>query len=435
MKHIKFSIIFLLFHNFSYSQISISKNLPNKYYSNFLKSITGRYDEVDVKMGYAKGTGEVHLGNFYNLKSTPTNAFSFLIFVLGKRDNQFGTITNIKVETENLTDFLFRLDWKNNRTDQGTISGEIQLFYSLSKNKYATFFINDGSSVFEIFWHSKLDQKQNDSLKSILNVLFKDFEKDIKDFEKAKKNKELKLSLENEKIKEKEKFAKIGNPIIIGNLQIAGKDAEGKWGLYLMDFDRAKDLAIELGDGWRLPTNLELNILFKNKIKIGGFENDYYWSSNEDGVTKNGLKGMVKHFKNGGFFQCSESVKNRLRLVRDYDDATNRDGDIVGTNDIIGKPFKIGNLEVEKIDFPKQMIWEEAKKACENLGRGWRLPTREELNTLYLNKEKIGGFADYYYWSSKELEDYAFYQNFKDGDQNYYRKYNTFYVRAVRTIK
>jgi len=86
---------------------------------------------------------------------------------------------------------------------------------------------------------------------------------------------------------------------------------------------------------------------------------------------------------------------NDIQKIPDYiaseDDATNSDGDII---DFIGKPIKIENLEVTQNDFPKQMNLNEAKIACKRLGSGWRLPTKEELNTLYLSKNKIGGFAD-----------------------------------------
>jgi hypothetical protein len=46
------------------------------------------------------------------------------------------------------------------------------------------------------------------------------------------------------------------------------------------------------------------------------------------------------------------------------------------------------------------MNWNDAEKACEILGDGWRLPTIEQLNILYQNKVAIGGFASDFYWSS-----------------------------------
>lgn len=79
--------------------------------------------------------------------------------------------------------------------------------------------------------------------------------------------------------------------------------------------------------------------------------------------------------------------------------------------------------------------WEDAKKVCEDLGDGWRLPTREELHLMWLNKDSIGGFAAADYWSSSEFYSYfAWYQNFNNGDQHNYGKNDTFYVRAVRDL-
>ena len=96
---------------------------------------------------------------------------------------------------------------------------------------------------------------------------------------------------------------------------------------------------------------------------------------------------------------------------------------------------KIGNLEVMTEDLG-EMKWEEAKKACKNLGDGWRLPSKDELNLLYENKEKIGGFAKRYYWSSTEYGDNkAWRQTFNSGYANEgYGKNFTYFVRAVRTL-
>ena len=102
---------------------------------------------------------------------------------------------------------------------------------------------------------------------------------------------------------------------------------------------------------------------------------------------------------------------------------------------IIGKPIRIGSIEVAQNDFPKTMIWNDAVKACTDLGNGWKLPTKYELNLMYLNKDKIGGFASKYYWSSTELDsNFVWYFNFGDGTADKDYKNTTYYVRAVRAF-
>ena len=104
-------------------------------------------------------------------------------------------------------------------------------------------------------------------------------------------------------------------------------------------------------------------------------------------------------------------------------------------SEIIGVPIKIGDIEVAQHDFPNEMTWDEAKKECESLGSGWRLPNEDELNTLYQNKDKIGGFANNLYWSSTGVVSYyAWFQNFNDGSQYDSDKNDTYYVRAIRAF-
>jgi hypothetical protein len=106
------------------------------------------------------------------------------------------------------------------------------------------------------------------------------------------------------------------------------------------------------------------------------------------------------------------------------------------SNPIIGKTIKIGNLEVAEKDFPEAMSWEDAKKECENLGTGWRLPSIEELTLLYKNKSKIGNFKNNSYWDIDEYENNLIkIMNFDNGFYLLSEKYSSHYVRAVRTIK
>jgi hypothetical protein len=65
----------------------------------------------------------------------------------------------------------------------------------------------------------------------------------------------------------------------------------------------------------------------------------------------------------------------------------------------------------------------------------WYLPSKDELNKLYLNRVAIGGFATASYWSSSENDaDYAWLQIFDSGAQLDYDKYAALRVRAVRAF-
>lgn len=64
----------------------------------------------------------------------------------------------------------------------------------------------------------------------------------------------------------------------------------------------------------------------------------------------------------------------------------------------------------------------------------WYLPSKDELNKLYINSSAIGGFEDRYFWSSSELDaTYAHSQYFLNGVQQYSAK-GQGYIRAVRSF-
>jgi len=82
-----------------------------------------------------------------------------------------------------------------------------------------------------------------------------------------------------------------------------------------------------------------------------------------------------------------------------------------------------------------EMSWADAKKACADLGDGWRLPNRIELLHMCNNQDKLGGFASSYYWSSTEFGfNLAWGQYFTNGLQYYSNKHSNYYVRAVRDV-
>lgn len=81
-----------------------------------------------------------------------------------------------------------------------------------------------------------------------------------------------------------------------------------------------------------------------------------------------------------------------------------------------------------------------AAQLCNDLTEGgytdWFLPSKDELNKLFLNRLAIGGFvAPYSYWSSSEYSrPFVWCQSFNMGLQTPGGKLETFRVRAVRAF-
>jgi len=48
-----------------------------------------------------------------------------------------------------------------------------------------------------------------------------------------------------------------------------------------MTWHEAVEAVKKLGDGWRLPTILELHLIYNNELKDKFNDDDYYWSSSE----------------------------------------------------------------------------------------------------------------------------------------------------------
>ena len=82
--------------------------------------------------------------------------------------------------------------------------------------------------------------------------------------------------------------------------------------------------------------------------------------------------------------------------------------------------------------------WTTAVSVCEALTYAgyddWYLPSKSELNAMYINKTEIGGFSSETYWSSTEYDSsLAWVQDFYYGRQNdMHKSKNTFRVRCVR---
>jgi hypothetical protein len=118
-------------------------------------------------------------------------------------------------------------------------------------------------------------------------------------------------------------------------------------------------------------------------------------------------RGVVSQFKHGGFVVFEENGHGLVAAITD-----------------------LGYMD-----------WDSAKTACEELilngYSDWHLPSKEELNSVYVNLKqvRVGGFASDYYWSSTEGSNaIAWSQYFSDGEQYGAHKLHLYTVRAVRAF-
>ena len=108
----------------------------------------------------------------------------------------------------------------------------------------------------------------------------------------------------------------------------------------------------------------------------------------------------------------------------------------VSVSQIIGTTYKLDSIEIAQYDLPTEVTWYNAKRECKELGKGWRLPTKDELDVMYNNKDLIGNFVNTNYWSSTEYNsDYAWMQVFIHQSIAITLKEGHINARAVRSIK
>jgi len=86
-------------------------------------------------------------------------------------------------------------------------------------------------------------------------------------------------------------------------------------------FNRAQKYALMLDANgykdWRVPTRVELNVLFENRAAIGGFDgyrtpaDGWYWSSSQSGPKAYGQRFTdgFRHYDNKGFVSSLRCVR------------------------------------------------------------------------------------------------------------------------------
>jgi len=270
--------------------------------------------------------------------------------------------------------------------------------------------------------------------------------------------------------KHKQENEIIGKTLNIARLEIAEHDFPEK-----MTWRDADSVCSSLGEGWRLPSTEELDIIYKNKFVIGGFRDDFYWSSDAglqigninfafktnlntglstiedawiDGEEKYNIQGKIVYSspKDTIIQPLKTSYTNLPKEIFERK-GTYRDLNFVRAvkmnlepRSIIGNPFILENLVIAQNDFPNKMNWEDAQRTCYSLGEGWRVPTLDELNTMYVNRLLIGGFSKSYYWTSIDSHSYGPVElDFQTGRAYTYEiecKYTyKFKVRPVKSLK
>ena len=72
--------------------------------------------------------------------------------------------------------------------------------------------------------------------------------------------------------------------------------------------------AAAVGPGWFLPSQDELNELFNQRAIVGGFTDDFYWSSSQSSA----LNAQGQFFSVGSVFPLNKTNSLRVRAVRAF---------------------------------------------------------------------------------------------------------------------
>jgi hypothetical protein len=101
----------------------------------------------------------------------------------------------------------------------------------------------------------------------------------------------------------------VSDSVIIGSIEIKKTDLPNK-----LNWNDAISTAASLGGGWRLPTRVELEIMYSNRNTIGGFDlsSGEYWSSEAFSTTQ----AYIATYGTFGIVPLNKSSLSRVRLVK-----------------------------------------------------------------------------------------------------------------------
>lgn len=99
----------------------------------------------------------------------------------------------------------------------------------------------------------------------------------------------------------------IGVTVKVGQLEVAHNDFPGSWSLAV-----ATRACAKLGEGWRLPTKTEMDLIYSSRRTIGGFTTEYYWYNDDQVKDSFGFL----NFTDGETGYVDEKGTGRVRAVR-----------------------------------------------------------------------------------------------------------------------
>ena len=261
----------------------------------------------------------------------------------------------------------------------------------------------------------------------------------------------------------------------------------------------------DLGEGWYLPSKEELLTIYKNKDKVNPNLTDklsnLYWSSTEDDYqwSSGDFCAWLVNMNNGDTGIDRKDYNNYVRAVSAFGDSSKTlSAETIVSNSKTTAPYKVGDFYNEngkqgvvfevsadgshgKIvsmkQSAKELQWSSDRKEqkrrigansetdgaanmakvmarpdwqskypafkwCADLGEDWYLPSKEELRTIYKNKDKVNSnltdkLSSDWYWSSTEVYEqlYGYFRawivNLTNGSAINAYKGNYNYVRAV----
>jgi hypothetical protein len=187
---------------------------------------------------------------------------------------------------------------------------------------------------------------------------------------------------------------KIVNPITKEIIEVAVKAFDVD-----LDWLTAKRECEKLGDGWRLPTRIEL-LEINKQFDLFELIEDNYWSSTK-GSQDNDSAGRVFMTKDPEFLVSDNKYwlsgkDNSYKVLPVKSVSKPQELDVLQELKCDGKTIEISDKDLSILT-----SFFEAKEGCEAFGNDWRMPTNKELEIIRekLHYKGIGGFKNEMYWS------------------------------------